>query len=1133
MTTTFDEAVARFGRDVRERLSDPSAVGEPEDQLRGPLETLIADLNVLIGSAADDVTMIGEVRLPDLMTRPDYAVTRRGLIGFIELKAAGKGSDPTAFSAKSADRVQWDKLKSLPNLIYTDGNGFTLWRDGGKKPVASAFMKGDVRSAGKTLKAGRELLDLFATFYDWQPIAPTKPKQLAETAARLCRLLRAQVEEQLRRGEPRLTGLKADWGKLLFPEADDDKFADGYAQAVTFGLLMARARDIPLAENIEPAAKALRKTNTLIGSALALFTEEPDDGHPLATALRTLVRVLGAVNWHTISKDDPEAWLYFYELFLQQYDTSLRKKTGSYYTPPEVVTAMVGLVDQALRSQTRFGLHRGLAAPGITLADPAVGTGTFLLGVLRRIANTIEADEGVGARPAAIVDALKRLVGFEMQFGPFAVAQLRLFAEIVDLTTPEDDGSGKPQKPLADASHLRLYVTDTLADPDEETAWIPTSLAGLAESRKAANRVKRKEAITVVIGNPPYKEKAKGIGGWVEDRGQALRAPLDDWQPPREWGVGAHAKHLRNLYVYFWRWAAWKVFGGEAYRGGTDVGEATWTERRGIVCFITVAGFLNGPGFQKMRADLRRDADEIFVIDCSPEGHQPPVSSRIFQGVQQPVCIVLALRRSATTSGVSAPVRFRSLSEGQREIKLAELLEITLDDNAWIDAPLDIRAPFLPIGAAEWISYPSIEDLFVYNGPGLISGRTWVIAPDTKTLENRWRMLQAEKDKDKKQVLFHPQLRHGKLASRHIDAIVRQHLGERETRGCSVTADSQGSAGFQRYAFRSFNRQWIIADNRLLNDARPVLWNNYSDKQVYLTCLRASSPTRGPALTVTGLIPDFDHFRGSFGGRVFPLWADTASTMPNLPNSLLVELSAAFGRSVEGIDFLAYIVAVAASPAYTEIFSAHLRQPGLRIPVTSIRAFFDEAVALGRELVWLHTFGERFAEGRPPGPPRVDKDEPTIPAGGALPGTLAAMPHELDYDPAKHRLKIGTGFIANVSPAVWAYEVSGKNVIRQWWSYRREDRSKPPMGDKRPPSELSKIQPTEWLAEYTTEFLALLRVLTRLVALEPRQADLLARIVAHPTLDSDTLRAAGSLGEASADSSDLVDGGEEDAAGSP
>ena len=55
------------------------------------------------------------------------------------------------------------------------------------------------------------------------------------------------------------------------------------------------------------------------------------------------------MNWSTLSKDKPEAWLYFYEQFLEVYDNRLRKLTGSYYTPPEVVDAMVNLVDQALR----------------------------------------------------------------------------------------------------------------------------------------------------------------------------------------------------------------------------------------------------------------------------------------------------------------------------------------------------------------------------------------------------------------------------------------------------------------------------------------------------------------------------------------------------------------------------------------------------------------------------------------------------------------------------------------------------------------------------------------------------------------------------------------------------------------
>jgi len=752
------------------------------------------------------------------------------------------------------------------------------------------------------------------------------------------------------------------------------------------------------------------------------------------------------------------------------------------------------------------------------LADPAVGTGTFLLGVLRRVADTIDADEGEGARPGAIVQALKRLVGFETQFGPFAVAQLRLFAEIVDLTTPADDGSGKTTKPLADASHLRLYVADTLADPDEETAWIPTALAGLAQSRKDANAVKRKEAITVVIGNPPYKEKAKGMGGWVEERGRALRAPLDDWQPPPEWGVGAHAKHLRNLYIYFWRWAAWKVFGGDPFRGGTDVGEAKWTERRGVVCFITVAGFLNGPGFQKMRAHLRRDADEIFVVDCSPEGHQPPISTRIFQGVQQPVCIVMALRRSAAKSETPAIVHFRSLSEGSRKLKFQELAAMTLDDVAWAEAPTEWRAPFLPAGAARWVGYPALDDLFAYNGSGVMTGRTWVIAPDAESLGRRWKRLRDEGDAETKAALFHPH----EGGDRTVKKVVREALAGHPHPASSVAADKSDGGQPFRYSFRSFDRQWILPDNRLINRANPRLWQAASDKQVYITAPHDRTPTGGPALTVAGLIPDLHHYHGR-GGRAFPLWADAAATEANMPAALLTELSTAYGRPITGPDLFAYIAAVAASPAYTERFRIHLKQPGLRIPITAERALFDEAVELGREVVWLHTFGERFTEGRPAGPPRVDKGEPTIPSGGTLPSTLAAMPHELDYDAALRRLKIGTGYIANVSPEVWSYEVSGKNVIRQWWSYRRKDRSKPPMGDKRPPSKLSEIQPTAWLAEYTTELLALLRVLTRLVGLEPQQADLLARIVDGATIDSDTLRAAGSLGDASAEATEALE----------
>jgi hypothetical protein len=263
------------------------------------------------------------------------------------------------------------------------------------------------------LQAPASLLGLFESFLNWQPIPPRNAKDLAQTTARLCRLLRDEVTEQLSLRSVVLTELATDWRKLLFPDATDERFADGYAQAVTFGLLMARAKNIELSKGLQQVATTPSQTSSLIGAALRLLTDNAENQATLKTSLGTLTRVLDAVDWSKISKGDPEAWLYFYENFLEVYDNKLRKQTGSYYTPPEVVGAMVALVDQALRSP-RFGQHAGLAAPSVTVADPATGTGTFLLGMLRKIAATVRADEGEGSVKGAINAAVKRLIGFEM-----------------------------------------------------------------------------------------------------------------------------------------------------------------------------------------------------------------------------------------------------------------------------------------------------------------------------------------------------------------------------------------------------------------------------------------------------------------------------------------------------------------------------------------------------------------------------------------------------------------------------------------------------------------------------------------------------------------------------------------------
>ncbi|MGB3976344.1 MAG: type ISP restriction/modification enzyme [bacterium] len=1090
MELTLQSAVSRFGSSVKAKLANPGAIGEPEDQLRAPFEQLLKDIAELCNYRKNAVAAVGESSISDLKTRPDYAITvNKNLVGFIELKSPGKGADPRKFKDPH-DKSQWKKLSSLPNLIYSDGNSFSLWRDG-KIVDSIVHLVGDIESSGRNLQATQDLLKLFEDFLRWEPIPPRSARELARISARLCRLLRDEVTEQLALGSNALTSLAVDWRRLLFPEASDERFADGYAQAVTFGLLMARAKSINIVDGFESVARDLSKTSTLIGSALRLLTDNAENQETLKTSLGTLTRVLNAVDWQKISKGKQEAWLYFYEDFLEIYDNKLRKQTGSYYTPPEVVKAMVQLTDEVLRSQ-RFGQYSGIASPTVTIVDPATGTGTYILGLLRKIAEIVRKDEGEGAVSAAISRAVKRIIAFEIQLGPFAVSQLRILAEIVELTGAEPDVP------------IRMFVTNTLGNPVDDEGWIPGILAPIAQSRKDSNKIKREEQITVVLGNPPYKVKAKGQGGWIEsgsDNAEGI-APFQDWLPPKSWGVGLHSKHLRNLYIYFWRWATWKVF---------DHGPG---DNTGIVCFITVAGFLSGPGFQKMRDYLRRKCDNIWVIDCSPEGYQPEVNTRIFQGVQQPICIVLASRSSKCNPDIPADVRFRSLSLGHRNKKFDELAEIKITDEIWVNCPAEWSAPFLPASKGAWTSFPSLEDFFIYNGAGVMPGRTWIIAPDPESLIRRWQRLIIAPENDKED-LFHPHYRTGKLGDKHSKKVVTTALTGYEPREISVAEEKTSCHSPLRYGFRSFDRQWIIPDIRLINQPNPQLWELHSNNQIYLTALMHVAPKNGPSVTITGLIPDLDHYKGSFGGRAFPLWGDSEATKSNIRPNLLDFLGQTLGLKVKPEDLFAYIAAISAHPGFIERFKNDLSTPGLRIPLTSEQALFAEAVELGRQVIWLFTFGERMINptaGRPAQPPRLPEGRrPFIPKEGSIPNTSDQMPNTIDYDESKKRLLIGSGFIENIDPEVWNYEVSGKKVLLHWFSYRKADRSRPIIGDRRPPSPLVNVQPDHWIAEYTTELINVINVLGLLVDLEERQADILEKICAGPTITTTMLEEAGAF----------------------
>ncbi|MFG2054185.1 type ISP restriction/modification enzyme [Micromonospora sp. NPDC048930] len=1067
------EAVAAFTARVGEKIDRG---GDPEDQLRGPLEELLRRLGQHAGV---DAIPYGEVRLSSVRARPDFAVDVGGArVGYVELKAPGHGVPSTWRRPTKRERLQWEKLKALPNVLYSDG---VMWArySYGELAGAVVYLDGDFSSHRRPPRpAGPEFETLIHDFLLWQPEQPRTLAQLIRIVAGLCRLLRDEVAAIL--ADPardvtheELSLLAADWRDMLFPGLDDAGFADAYAQTVTFALLLARVDGIVFEETpLHEIARLLGKKHSLMGRALAVLTDN-DAAYELRM-IDTLSRVIGCVDWGAIDtgSGDPHADLY--ERFLSAYDPALRRRSGSFYTPQRLAGAVVDFVDAILRD--RFERSWGLAAHDVTVVDPAMGTGTFLVEVLRAVSATIDAKQGAGARGPRLRQFFQqRLVGFEIQAAPYAVAELRLHQAMKTQFNTE-----------LPPSEVR-FLTDALEDPVIQQGRLRAAYRVIERSRSEANRIKREVPVMVVLGNPPHVENTMGRAPWIEERRKTPllagsrpdRPSLDEFRVP---GGGRYESDLYGLPWCFWRWALWKAF------------EAHPDEPQGIVAFVTPASFVKGKSFEGMREFLRRTCDEGWIIDLSPEGNRPQQQTRLFgPDVGRQLCIAVFARYGRGEAAIPATVWTLAVTGSSGE-KLRRLQDLRHTDPAWRRCRKDWRAAFLPDFDSDWSRYPDLKQLFPESSRGVTAGRTWVYAPDVGTLQRRWRrFLRADKAGRRRML---PESR-----DRTVDSIVRPLPGFAAPDG-PLAAETGPAPAPVRVAYRSFDRQWVLPDSRLMVMPRPPLWAVRSPHQIYLTEQNNHPIGSGPGITFTHLIPDLHHYNGR-SGRVFPLYCDTSTGRPNVTPRLCSKLREILGREVTAADLMAYVAGVAAHPHYTKRFREELQHPGIRVPLTADADHWATAVSIGREVLWLHTFGQvdageqRFRD-------FLDRTGPKVLA--TIPDEPDALPDDIGWDEESRTLLVGTGRIGPVDRRVWEYNVGGMKVIRHWFNYRCANQR-----HRRRSSPLDDVEPLQWSSDFTDELLEILAVLGGCVALEPRQSALLDRICTGPLVSVEELTASGVL----------------------
>ena len=1088
-------ALRKFADAVTAKMNTLT-VGEPEDQLRGPFETFMQEVGHAL---AIDVVSTGETKLAGRLGRPDFAVHAAKLLaGYVEIKAPGKGANPARFT-EPRNREQAKRFAAIPNLIYTDGNEWGLYRNGqAVRPVVR--LSGDVSTDGKKAvgeKDAAALLGLLTDFLQWQPTIPTTAKgkidlkAFAAMLAPLCRMLRDDVTDALRDPQSPLVQLAKDWRQLLFPDASDEQFADAYAQIVTFALLLARSEGAhPL--GLTTAEAALAVGHSLLSRTLQVLTD-PNAQDEISASLNLLIRVIGRVPppalrspreaWLLRFEDSlpiaaPEdPWLYFYEDFLAAYDPKLRKDAGAYYTPVEVVLAQVRLVNDVLTN--RLGKPMGFADSDVITLDPAAGTGTYLLGAIDHALARVHAEQGKGAVPGRATALAKNIFGFELMAGPFAVSELRV------TRTLQDWGARLPK------DGTNVYLTDTLESPHATPQHMGFWYKEIAEQHAKALKVKANVPVIVCLGNPPYDRheaadetnKAR-TGHWVRwgnDDNGAGAIFKDFLGPAIDAGHGVRVHNLYNLYVYFWRWALWKVFESKTATGP------------GVVSFISASSYLDGDAFCGMREHMRRLCDEIWIIDVGGEGRGTRKSENVF-AIQTPVAIAVAFRRGKVKKDKPAKVRFARI-DGTRNEKLKALGAIAnFASLTWEDCPTNWHAPFRPAGFGQYFEWPPLTVLFPWQQCGVKAGRTWVVAPSADTLEGRWHAMR-NADKDKRAALF----KDSPTGHKATDAPSQLPPRSGELKPVAEVAKNAPLPDIVRYAYRSFDRQHIYADARMLDRPGPTLWAAHSAEQVYLTSLHSYPLGEGPALTACAEIPDLCHFLGSCGAKdTFPLYRDAAGKEATILPGLLDVLAKAFGRAVRPEDFLAYVYGTLAQPAFTERFADELGTRELRVPITKRAALFDQVRGVGAKLLWLHTYGQRFV---PKG-----KQKGHVPRGAAkctkpVPGDADGYPEKYEYNDATKTLHVGAGDFATVAPEVYAFEVSGLKVVQSWLKYRMKN------GGGKKSSPLDDIRPETWTGEFTTELLELLWVLQATLAEYPAQAKLLGQVVSGKCFAADELPA--------------------------
>ena len=619
-------------------------------------------------------------------------------VAYLETKDIG---DPDLRGVKQ-NKEQFERYKQgLDCIVFTDFLRFLLYQEGEcLLEVCVAEQNGNRLEPLPDAEA--QFAELVAHLRDAQPVPITSPKRLALLMAGKAQLLAGSIQVILKdpTSDAGYERRLLEWmNTVLKSTVSSHEFADQYAQTLIYGLFAARyhANDLDTFSRKE-VARLIPQNNPFLRELFQHIGVYNLDER-IAWIIDDLVGIFGATDVRSLldaNKEERDPVMLFYEDFLTAYNPAGRKARGVYYTPAPVVSFIVRIIDDLL--QKEFGLKEGLAdhsqaADGkhrLQILDPATGTGTFLVEVVRAIYRKFAGQTGVWNN--YVKDhLLPRLHGYEILMAPYAMAHLNL--EYVFRETGATD--------LGNARY-GIYLTNTLEEEHPATG----GLFPIDDQAEAANALKQRMRVMVMLGNPPYRRDSNNKGETIERLMKSYKANLESERIVRA---------LSDDYIKFIRYAQEKI---------EQTGE-------GIVAFVTNNSFLDGSTHRTMRQELLRVFDEIYILNLhgsrrlkekTPEGGK---DENVFD-IQTGVSINLFVKKQNSEPKRPATLHYAE-QYGLREEKYETLNTLRLDSPLWKElTPYPPNYFFVEKDLALAQTYEkgfSLVELFESYSVGAVAGR--------------------------------------------------------------------------------------------------------------------------------------------------------------------------------------------------------------------------------------------------------------------------------------------------------------------------------------------------------------------------------------------------------------------------